>query len=124
MRAYIVEDSEVVLDRMVSLLEEIDGLEVVGHTGSVKTATENILRLRPDVMLIDIRLSDGNGLDILAKIQTCGLNIIPIVMTLHTHPVHQKLAMKHGAVHFFDKAKELWKIQVALEQMIAAQRAA
>jgi len=109
---------------MVSWLEEIDGLEVVGHAGSVNTATENILRLRPDVMLVDIRLSDGNGLDILAKIRTCGLNIIPIVMTLHAYPAHKKLAMKHGAVHFFDKAKELWKIPVALEQMIAARRTA
>lgn len=124
MRAYIVEDSKVVLDRMVSLFGEIDGLEVVGHTGSVKTAIEDILRLRPDVMLIDIRLSDGNGLDILEKIQTCRLNIIPIVMTLHTYPAHRKVAIKHGAVHFFDKARELWKIPVALKRMIAAQRAA
>lgn len=123
MRAYIVEDSKLVRDRLVLLLEEIDGLEIVGQSGSIKAATENIFRLQPDVLLIDIRLPDGSGLDILAKIQACGLKIIPIVMTLGPYSEHRKLAMERGAVKFFDKAKELWKIPVALVQMIAEQRA-
>lgn len=124
MRAYIVEDSKVVRDRLVALLEEIDGLEIVGKSGSIKAATENIFRLQPDVMLVDIRLPDGSGLDLLAKIQACGLKIIPIIMTLDPYPEHRKLAMERGAVYFFDKAKELWKIPVTLEQMIAERKGA
>lgn len=124
MRAYIVEDSKLIRDRLVLLLEEIDGLEVVGQSGSIKAATENIFRLQPDVLLVDIRLPDGSGLDMLARIQACGLKIISIVITLEPHPAHLKLAMERGAVCFFDKAKELWKIPVVLEQMIAARRAA
>lgn len=123
MRAYIVEDSKIVRDRLVLLLEEVDGLEIVGQSGSIKAATENIFRLQPDVMLVDIRLPDGSGLDLLAKVQACGLKIVPIVMTLDPYPEHRKLAMERGAVCFFDKAKELWKIPVALVQMIADQRA-
>lgn len=123
MRAYIVEDSKVVRGRLVSLLEEIEGLEIVGQAGSIKAATESIFRQQPDVILVDIRLPDGNGLDILAKIQACGLNIIPIVVTLYPCSDHQELAMNHGAAYFFDKAKELWKIPAALEQLIAEQRA-
>jgi len=123
MRAYIVEDSKVVRGRLVALLEEIDGLEIVGQSGSIKAATESVFLLQPDVMLVDIRLQDGSGLDLLAKIQACGLKIIPIVMTLDPYPEHRKLAMERGAVHFFDKAKELWKIPEVLMQMIANQRA-
>lgn len=122
MRAYIVEDSKLVRDRLVLLLEEIDGLEIVGQSESIKVATENIFRMQPDVLLIDIRLPDGNGLDMLAKIQACGLKITSIVITLEPHPAHFKLAMERGAACFFDKAKELWKIPVVLERMIAAQR--
>lgn len=123
MRTYILEDSKLVRDRLVMLLEEIDGLEVVGQSGSIKAATENIFRLQPDVLLIDIRLPDGSGLDMLAKIQVCGLKIIPIVLTLDPYPEHRKLAMERGAVKFFDKAKELWKIPATLVQMIAEQQA-
>lgn len=124
MRAYIVEDSELFRNRLVLLLEEIDGLEIVGLSGSIKAATENIFRLQPDVMLVDISLPDGSGLDLLAKTQACGLKIIPIVMTLDPYPEHRKLATERGAVCFFDKAKELWKIPAALVQMIAQQQAA
>ena len=123
MQAYIVEDSKYVRDRLVLLLEEVDGLEVVGHSGSIKAATENIFRLHPEVLLVDIRLPDGSGLDLLAKIQSCGLNIIPIVITIDPYPELRKLAMERGAVCFFDKAKELWQIPLSLAQMIAEQKA-
>lgn len=124
MRTYIVEDSELFRNRLVLLLEEIDGLEIVGLAGSIKAATENIFRLQPDVMLVDINLPDGSGLDILTKTQACGLKIIPIIMTLDPRPEHRNLAMERGAVFFFDKTKELWKIPAALVQMIAEQQAA
>ena len=123
MRIYIVENTKVLRDRLVALLEEIDGLEIVGHSGSIKASTENIFRLQPDVMLVDIKLPDGSGLDLLAKIQASGLKIIPIVLTLDPYPEHRKQAMERGAVYFFDKAKELLKIPAALESMIAEQRA-
>ncbi len=123
MRTYIVEDSKIVLDRLVSLLEEVDGLKIVGQTGSLKTATENILLLQPDVILVDIRLSDGNGLDVLAKIRRWGLKTTSMVMTLDPYPEHRKLAMEWGAAYFFDKTRELCKIPIAFEQLIAAQQA-
>lgn len=121
MRVCIVEDSEIVRHRLVMLLEVIDGLKIVGETGSVKTASENILLLRPDVMLIDIRLPDGNGLDLLAEIQRCGLKITPMVMTIDPNPELRKLAKEQGAVYFFEKGRELWKIPMAFKQLIAGQ---
>lgn len=121
MQAYIAEDSRFIRERLVLLLEEIEGLEIIGQSGSVKVATENILRLRPDVILIDIRLSDGSGLDALKELQMHGLKTPSIVTTFDPYPEHRKLAMERGATYFFDKAKELWKIPVVLKQMISAQ---
>lgn len=94
-----------------------------GCRGSITVATENIFRLQADVMLVDIRLPDGSGLDMLAKIQACGLKIVPIIMTLDPYTELRKLATEHGAVYFFDKAKELSKIPAVLVQMIAEHRA-
>lgn len=124
MRAYIVEDSKLVRDRLLALLEDIDGLEIVGMAGNIEAASENIFRLQPDAVLVDIKLPDGNGLEILKKIQLCGLKIIPIVITMDPYPEHRKLAIERGAAYFFDKAKELWKIPEVLKQMIAEQQAA
>ena len=121
MRAYIVEDSEIVRVRLALLLAKIEGVELVGQAGSVRVATENILRLQPDVALVDIKLSDGNGLDLLESIQVQGLKTMAIVMTFDPHPQYRKRAMELGVAHFIDKAKELGNIQLILGQMVAEQ---
>jgi len=120
MQVYIVEDSRVFRERLVSLLEEVEGLEIAGFSASAKGTAENIIMRLPDVLLLDIGLADGNGLDILATVQRHKLKTVTMVMTLDFSSVHQKRAMDCGAEYFFDKAKDLWKIPLAIEQMIAA----
>ncbi len=121
MRAYIVEGSEIIRSRLASLLAEIEGLEVVGQTGSAGIAKENILRTQPDVVLIDVKLPDGNGLDLLAAIQEQGLGIRAIVMTYNPYQQYRKRAMELGADCFVDKATGLENIRLAMEQMAAEQ---
>ena len=121
MRAYIIENSEIVRGRLAFMLAEIEWLELVGQAGSIKAATENIFRLQPDVVLLDIKLSDGNGLDLLESLQAQGLKTRAIVMTFDPHPQFRKRAMELGAVCFIDKAKELGNIRLMLGQMVAEQ---
>jgi len=121
MRAFIVERSEVVRSRLVLLLAEMEWLELVGQAGSVKIATKNILRLQPDVVLLDIKLPDGNGLDMLESLQAQGLKSRAIVMTFDPYHLYRMRAMELGAIHFIDKAKELGNIRLILEQMVTEQ---
>lgn len=119
MRAYIVERSQIVRSRLASLLAEIEGLDLVGQAGSVRDATENILVLQPDVVLIDIKLPDGSGLDMLESLRAQGLKAKVIVITLDLYPLYRKRAMELGAIHFIDKARELEKIRPILVQLVA-----
>ena len=121
MRAYIVENSEIVRNWLGLLLVEIEGLDLVGQTGSARIATEEILKLRPDVMLVDIKLSDGNGLDVLESVQAHGLKTRAIVMTFDPYSQYRKRAIELGAIHFIDKAKEFENIRLILGQLVAEQ---
>ena len=121
MRVYIVERSEIVRSRLALLFAEIEGLELVGQTGRIQGTTKNILRLQPDVVLVDIKLFDGNGLDLLESLQGRGLKTRAIVMTFDPHPQFKKRAMELGALHFIDKAKELGNLRLILGQMVAEQ---
>lgn len=123
MRAYIVEGSEIIRSKLVLLLAEIEGVELVGQTGSAGAAKGNILRLQPDMALVDIKLPDGDGLDILELIHAHGLRTRSIVMTFDPYLQYWKRAMELGAVHFIDKAKEFGNIRLILEQMVAEHRA-
>jgi len=62
-RVLLVDDSEVVRAGLRALLAGESGLNLVGEAGDVRTAVEAARRHRPDVVLLDIRLPDGNGFD-------------------------------------------------------------
>ena len=62
-RIVIVDDSEVVRMGLRTLLGGESAIQIVGETSNVASATETALRLRPDVVLLDIRLPDGSGFD-------------------------------------------------------------
>ena len=62
-RLVLVDDSEVVRMGLRALLGSEATLSLVGEAGTVVAAVETCLRLKPDVVLLDIRLPDGTGFD-------------------------------------------------------------
>ena len=63
LRLLLVDDHEVVRAGLRALLAGIEGIEVVGEAGSVAEAVSEAARLAPEVILMDLRLSDGSGID-------------------------------------------------------------
>lgn len=62
-RVLLVDDSEMVRTGQRTLLAAEPSIEVVGEAATVATGIETSANLRPDVVLLDIRLPDGNGID-------------------------------------------------------------
>ena len=62
-RLLLVDDHEVVRLGLRTLFAKTDTIDVIGEAGSVAEATAQAHRLRPDVVLMDLRLPDGSGID-------------------------------------------------------------
>jgi two-component system, NarL family, response regulator DevR len=62
-RLLLVDDHEVVRAGLRTLLAGIEGLEIVGEAGSVADAVREAARCEPEVILMDLRLPDGSGID-------------------------------------------------------------
>ena len=62
-RLVIVDDSELVRAGLQSLLQTVEAIELVGTAADVRGALEVCARAHPDVVLLDIRLPDGTGID-------------------------------------------------------------
>lgn len=62
-RLLIVDDSELVRTGLRTLLSDERSLQIVGEAGNVATAVATAVRVKPDVVLLDIRLPDGQGFD-------------------------------------------------------------
>lgn len=104
---YVVEDSGIVLRQLVALTESSGLAKVVGMSGDATAAVEEILQLKPDVVLVDIHLRVGSGLDVMSKLKAAGCAAIQIVLTNHSVPAIRRAAASAGADHFFDKTSEL-----------------
>jgi two-component system response regulator DevR len=69
LRVLIVDDHEVVREGLRSILNRHEGISVVGEAGTVGTAVEEAARLRPDVVIMDVRLPDGSGVEACREIR-------------------------------------------------------
>jgi len=69
MRVFIVDDSEILRSRLIEMLSEFKEIDIVGQTGYAQEAIELIKELIPDVVILDIRLPDGNGINLLKMIK-------------------------------------------------------
>src|SRR6266849_9831197 len=68
-RILLVDDHEVVRDGVKSLINANDDLTVVGEAGSVREAIDQAMRTKPDVVVMDVRLADGSGIEATREIR-------------------------------------------------------
>ena len=62
-RLLLVDDHEIVRMGLRALFNRSEGIEVVGEAGNVASAVAEATRLKPDVILMDVRLPDGSGVE-------------------------------------------------------------
>ncbi|HEY8167371.1 MAG: response regulator [Candidatus Limnocylindrales bacterium] len=63
LRIVVVDDHEVVRQGLVALLDRRVGFQVVGEAGSVDEAMTVVRRMQPDLVIMDVRLPDGSGIE-------------------------------------------------------------
>jgi DNA-binding NarL/FixJ family response regulator len=69
LRVLLVDDHEVVRDGVKALLQATDDIVVTGEAGSVREAIDEADRTRPDVVVMDVRLADGSGIEATREIR-------------------------------------------------------
>ncbi len=97
LRVMIVDDHEVVRIGLKSLLSHYDRFEVVGEAGNAKEALEKALRLRPDIVLMDIRLPGTSGIEACEQIINSDANIKVIMLTSYAEDEMLFSAIRAGA---------------------------
>jgi DNA-binding NarL/FixJ family response regulator len=116
MTAVIVDDHAVVREGTRQLLERGEGIEVVGEVGTVTEAIALARTLVPDLMVIDVELPDGSGVDVVREIVRAGLPVRCLMLSAHDDYVYLSEALAAGAGGYLLKT-------VSADELVAAVRA-
>jgi DNA-binding NarL/FixJ family response regulator len=119
MNILIVDDSEAIRARLVTHMGDLAGVRVVGQAETVAQAIASLRQLKPHAMILDLRLPDGNGLDVLRLVQKERIPTAVIVLTNYPHAQYEKRARAAGAYAFLNKARDLPKIVTLLQELIS-----
>lgn len=110
----VVDDSLVVLERMIPMLEDSPAVEFVVHAGTYKEALSVLDELRPHYILLDLQLPDQSGVELLKLVKEKYKDILVFIMTNKVSEHYRVLCRQLGASRFFDKSMDFDRIPEAL----------
>ena len=116
LKLFIVDDSFIVRERLVTMLGELVGIEIVGQAENVSEAISSIRKLQPEVVILDLQMPGGSGIDVLRNIKQAETAPMVIILTNYPYQKHRQKCFEAGADFFLDKSIEFDQIPKLLEQ--------
>ncbi|RYY71988.1 MAG: response regulator [Chitinophagaceae bacterium] len=113
----IVDDSNIVTERLSVIISEIPCVGPVLISNSFNQAVELINVELPDAILVDIQLPGKNGIELLGFIKSTYPQIKTIVVTNRASAYYKDLCQEMGADGFIDKSTEFEKIPAIIEML-------
>lgn len=115
-RVLVVDDHPVVRAGLTALLSVQPGLQVVGEASDGRAAVERAARLRPDVVLCDLRLGDGpDGVAVTRTLRSTGTGPAVLILTTYDHDADLVRAVEAGAAGYLLKDADPGAIVAAIE---------
>jgi DNA-binding NarL/FixJ family response regulator len=118
----IVDDSELIVEKMIGLLEDQDHIRIIIQAGSYPEAAILVDEIQPDVVLMDIVLRESTGIELLRSIQEkYQRSMLPVILTNHAGQHYRDACRKLGAHYFFDKSNEFEAVPVLIRELYTGQ---
>ena len=120
-QVYLVDDHPIVRQGLIKLIEQEDGLEVCGESGTVSDALDALKKLGPDVVLVDISLEDSNGLELIKLVDDLGMKIPMLVLSMHDESLYAEHALRAGASGYVMKQAAASTLIQAIEKVLTGE---
>lgn len=102
-RILVVDDHDVVRSGVRQILTEVEEFEVVGEAGDPAEALSMAKQLSPDVVMVDISMPGGNGLELVRQLKRQQPQIVAVVLTLYDKDIYVHQALEAGAFGYILK---------------------
>lgn len=119
LKVFIVEDSAIVCEILHAMLSRIFCVAVVGFADDEAGAIEGIETLLPDVVILDLHLQQGTGLNVLLHVKKHHAAVKVIVLSDCADALYLSICRQAGADYLFDKSLQFMLIEKVLAQMMS-----
>ena len=117
MNILIVDDSKLIQDRIKSILHDSKSKKNITQAFNVIEAKEILLNENFDLVISDIRMPGGGGLELLEFIKKRKNEIPVIIITNYPYPQYRERAVELGAEYFLSKIEDLEKIDGIINEI-------
>ncbi len=111
---FLVDDSALVREKLSALLALQPQIEISGEAEDVPQAIAAIAALRPDVVILDLSIPGGSGLDVLRAVKASAPATVAIIMTMHPYRELGARSLEAGADFYFEKGVEFERLSAVL----------
>ncbi len=116
-KIYILDDHPVVIEGLKKMLEGQDDLQIVGTAEDANTAIEQITKVKPDIIILDITLKDRSGVDLIKKLKQTFPELLVLVYSMHDENVYAERSLRAGAMGYLQKGETSARVLQAIRQV-------
>jgi DNA-binding NarL/FixJ family response regulator len=115
LRVLVIDDHAIVREGLRRLVNRDEGIKIVGEAASKREAIAQISHHNPDVIVVDLHLPDGSGLEVVAWARSLSQSIGIVVLTMSNMPEHVLASMQSGASSHVDKTAPVGELLQAIK---------
>lgn len=102
-RVFMADDHQVMRECVSKVLDLEENLEIIGEAAGARDAIAALAQEQPDLLITDLSLGDGSGLELIKDVQSRWPAIKVLVMSMHTEPSYAERALRSGALGYVSK---------------------
>jgi len=118
MKIVIADDSSLLRDRIKSLLNGLKEKLVIYEAENGMEALKLIEDKKPDLAILDIRMPDINGIEVLKKIRELKMKVKVCILTNYAYPIYKRKCFEAGADYFLSKTEDFEDIKIVVTNMV------
>jgi DNA-binding NarL/FixJ family response regulator len=117
-RVFIVDDHPIFRAGITQLVNHQAGLVACGGAEAALEAMEEIGRLKPDLVIVDISLKGTNGLELIKSLRAMFPEILVLVVSMHEESLYAERVLRAGARGYVMKQEASEKVMTAIEAVL------
>jgi DNA-binding NarL/FixJ family response regulator len=117
-RILLVDDHAIVREGFAEIINSKPDLEVCGQASAAGRALEAVSRLKPDLVVVDLSLQGGSGLELIKQIKSLHPRLPMLVLSMHDEALYAERCLRAGALGYVMKQEEAETVMQAVRSVL------